>query len=69
MSRNAFAHMTRQEIEDAAYHEHAARELAETMCWSCNFVYLRSAPTCPSCGKINGLVDLAGAGRQMRESA
>jgi uncharacterized OB-fold protein len=68
MSRNAFAHITRQQVEDEAYREHVARERMETLCWSCNSVYLRSAPTCPACGKINGLVDLAGAGRQMRES-
>lgn len=69
MSRDAFDTYELDYLEAEERREQAAMERyrLDTLCWSCNHVYLRIEPVCPACGKINGLVDLAGAGRQMRE--
>lgn len=41
----------------------------ECLCWNCNKAYPIDAPICPTCWSINANVDLAGAQKQMEESA
>lgn len=67
MSRNAFAQCERDYNEAEERREQAAYERyrLDTLCWACDHIYLRTAPVCPACGKINAVVDFDGAVAQM----